>query len=419
MRPMRRRWLWLLVPVFLGLALWLAIPQLQAWHHWAAAQTAMDRYHSAEALDHLNHFLKIRPDSVPAHLMACRASRRLGNFAEAQEHLEACQDLEDPLSAECDLEGQLLSAAAGHLESVESFLETWMGRHPTEAPLAWEALAEGYLCVYRIPDALRCLALWLERQPDNPQALFLRAKVAWQLGSHKRALPDYKRVVELDPDRADARRRLALCLLETGQFTEALTHLEVLRRRQPDDPELLASLARCQGKLGHFKAAHQTLENLMDRLPDYGLALRTRGQLALWEHQPAEAVTWLRRAVKALPHDYEAQFALTQALQQQGLAAEALAQTQITETLKKRLERMDEIKRKVMPERPHDPAVHCELGQLLLDLGHADVGRDWLLSALQLDPDYRPAHAALAEYYSSRGNAVRAAEHRQKAQPAK
>jgi tetratricopeptide (TPR) repeat protein len=416
---MRSFWRWLPPLLLLGAAAWLAVPHLAAWYHWRAAQAAMDRYHSAEALDHLHACLNTWPESLPARLLACRAARRLESFTEAQEHLQECQRLEDPPSPAFELVMALLAAARGDLDSAEPYLEAWLMTHPAEAPLAWEALAAGYLRVYRIPHALRCLDMWLRRVPDDPQAFFLRANVAKQLGSGRRALPDYRRVVDLDPDRVDARRLLALCLLEVGQFDEAAAHLDRVLRDKPDDPELLTSMARCQGKLGRLAAAQQTLDRVLVRHPSYGLALRTYGELALWRKRPAEAEKWLRRAVGALPHDYETHFALTQALQRAGQTAEAHAQAKITENLKSRLERLDEIKRKQMPERPSDPAVHSELGRLLLSLGYQDVGRDWLQSAIRLDPGQRAAHEALADYYAAKGNEERAAYHRQEARTPK
>jgi len=38
-----------------------------------------------------------------------------------------------------------------------------------------------------------------------------------------------------------------------------------------------------------------------------------------------------------------------------------------------------------------------------------------LLGALQYDPDYQPAHAALADYYERTGNADAAERHRRRA----
>jgi Tfp pilus assembly protein PilF len=51
---------------------------------------------------------------------------------------------------------------------------------------------------------------------------------------------------------------------------------------------------------------------------------------------------------------------------------------------------------------------------LMTRTGRADLGEWWLKSALSLDPDFAPAHAALADLYGRAGDAARAAEHRSK-----
>ena len=84
--------------------------------------------------------------------------------------------------------------------------------------------------------------------------------------------------------------------------------------------------------------------------------------------------------------------------------------------MKERLERLAEISTRQMSARPHDPALHCELGTLLLGLGHRELGERWLLSALKQDGHYRPAHVVLADYYRVKGDAEKAEYHRRQAQ---
>jgi Tfp pilus assembly protein PilF len=43
------------------------------------------------------------------------------------------------------------------------------------------------------------------------------------------------------------------------------------------------------------------------------------------------------------------------------------------------------------------------------------LGERWLQSALSLDAGYKPAHAALADYYARQGDLNRSAEHRRRA----
>ncbi len=84
------------------------------------------------------------------------------------------------------------------------------------------------------------------------------------------------------------------------------------------------------------------------------------------------------------------------------------------ETLKDLRQRQGEILTHQMSMRPHDPALHCELGTLFIQLGQPGIGEGWLLSALRLDERYVPALEALADYYQQRGESDRADEFRQR-----
>src|SRR5205085_1525002 len=124
----------------------------------------------------------------------------------------------------------------------------------------------------------------------------------------------------------------------------------------------------------------------------------------------------LRRAVNVSPNDYQAQWLLHQALLQQHKADEARAQLRVAEEVKERAERLGDLRSRKLSEQPLDPALHYEMATLLLRAGNRAVAEHWLRSALNLDPDYRPAHAALAEYYEQEGDSQRAAEHRRRAE---
>jgi hypothetical protein len=113
-----------------------------------------------------------------------------------------------------------------------------------------------------------------------------------------------------------------------------------------------------------------------------------------------------------MPTDYRANFALAEVLRDRRKDSQARARFARAERLKDLSERLAEITTRHMSDRPHDLALHSELGALLIQMGHAELGKRWLLGALQKDPDCRAAHAALADYYQSKGDAEKAAEHR-------
>jgi tetratricopeptide (TPR) repeat protein len=394
----------------------IAGPNAWAWYQLRAGRSALEAYHPEEGRDHLSRCLRLWPNSVSAHRFASRAARQCGDFEEADRQLRACQTLLGETSDDIALEWALLQAAGGNVREVEEYLQARIEKTPELEPLVWEALAEGYIRVYRILDALALQDHWLQVAPDNLRALELRG-LAYQNGkSAVKGAADFRRVLEKDEARSATRWRLVLCLLDMGAYDEAMPHVERIARERPGDPDVAARLARCQSMLGEGEQAERTLEATLAQHPDHGLALRTRGQLALANEQLAQAEYWLRRAAESWPNDYLTHWLLGRALQQQpDKEAEARIQLQIADEVKLRAERLGELRSRKLSERPLDPALHYEMGMLLWRSGHPGTGESWLRSALDHDPEFRPAHLALAELYESRGETQRAAEHRRRA----
>lgn len=396
-------------------------PFLWAGYHWFAGQYDLKRYRHAEAHRHLNDCLKVWPwsRSVQAHLLAARAARRDGAFAEATQLLQEVQSTLGDQSSDTLLEWSLLHAASGDLLTVQRHLHDWASSDPQNFPLIAEALTMGYTRLSRIGEALQCVNEWLARDPDNVEALFLRSAVYRQSGSWTRAAPDLRRVVELDPERAWARWWLAVALVTIGRYEEALGHLEVLRQRPPkgmDPIDVLVRIAICRQRSGRSREARDLLDEVLAQRPDHGLALCTRGQIDQVNGKLPQAENWLRRAAEVLPHDYQTQWALAECLRQEGKAKEAQAQEAHANRLKDLLARYSEITTHLIPQQPNDPSKYCEAGKLSFELGMPEKGREWLHFALRLDPHYVPALTALADYYEKQGDKTRAEDLRRQAQ---
>jgi tetratricopeptide (TPR) repeat protein len=196
-----------------------------------------------------------------------------------------------------------------------------------------------------------------------------------------------------------------------------LTQLEYFDRLTPNNPDVLVPMARCYNMLDRREQARQTLDAVLEAHPDHKLALRTRGQFALADRQPDRAEQYLLRAVAVWPDDYQTNWLLKQALQEQNKTEAAAARLQIAEEIRKRAERLGELRGRKLSEQPLDPALHYEMGLLLLRSNQSAIAENWFLSALSLDRDYAPAHAALAELYEKRGDHAKAAEHRRGGNP--
>ncbi len=395
----RSRRLWT-VTVLLGLllgAFLLVRPQLSAWQHFRAARLDLERYHTRAAIGHLQVCLRQWPGDPDVLLMAARASRRARSYDEAERCLEKYQQARG-LDEAGSFEQLLLSTE----RTLDAHLDARCRRlveqdHP-DTPLLLEALARGYLRQYRLVEARKCLDLWLERQPDNTQALTLLGQFHLDYERAPQwAVERYRQALDLDPDHEEARLGLAVTLLESKDFAGASVHLEHLSQVQPDNLRVQVGLAECRYAVDGPAEAIRLLDDLLGQHPDLAPALALRGRIALEMGEEALAEKWLRRAVARAPNDYQARYNLILCLHRNRQTAEARRHEQWIEQRKKDVSRFHDIVTRELSARPNDPALHCTLGELLLRAGHAEEGLRWLQSALRLDPQHAAARQALKE----------------------
>jgi tetratricopeptide (TPR) repeat protein len=389
----RCRALLLVLLLLLGIA--ASGPWLWAWYQFIRGRSELEHFHPEKARRHLTACLRFWPRYVTAHVLAARAARQLEDYEDAEQHLLQAQREQRQPSEEIVLEWALYRAAVGDLKRTESYLLPLVQEESEEALLACEALAQGYQRNYRIPQALTLLDLWLKRHPNAVRPLLLRGRLWMQVSSWQRAVLDYRHVLELEPEREEAQRGLATCLVESSRWNEAVPYWEKLQQRYPTDPEIRVNLARCWCRLGQEQRAQQMLQSVLEESPNHPLALRSLGETFLQEQQPAEAEIWLRRAIHVAPQDYRSHILLYRALQQQDKTAEAEDQLDKANQIDLRWQRLSKITHHELATRPHDAVLQAELGVLLLDLGYEEAGRNWLFSALQEDPNCSTARAAL------------------------
>jgi predicted Zn-dependent protease len=388
----------------------LAWPHWSAWYHFRAARAALERYHNPQAIRHLQACLRVWPGDADVLLLAARAARRARAYDEADRSLEKYQQARG-LDERGSFEQLLLAVERNGEEHVINQCRRLVEEDHPQAPLILEALARGYMRHYRLPEARVCLDFWLKRQPDNPQALCMKGQ--YHLDYERapdRAVATYRRALEIDPDHEEASMGLAIVLLQAKTFGEAAEHLERLRRSQPDNLRVQVGLAEARYSLGDRDEAVRLVDAVLARQPEFAPALALRGRLALEAGEHEQAETWLRQAVRGDPRDHQARYNLILVLHHNGNDAEAQRHEQWIKQREKDLKRFHEIVTRDMAVRPHDPALHTTLGELLLRSGHREEGLRWLHSALQQDPQYAPARRALAEQHARQAKEQQAQE---------
>lgn len=391
-----------------------AVAGLASWatHHRRAGRAALERYHTDEAVPHLQAALTVWPRDAETLLLAARAARRSGSFDEADQFLDRYQDVRGRDDADLILERVLVRAERGEVDSVARFCRALLDRDDPATFLVLEALAKGELRAYRPVGADAAVEEWLKRQPDNPQALLIRGQVHELRERRTDAIVAYRRALEVDASLDEARMRLCPVLMEMGLAQEARPHLEYLHRRYPGNPMVQVLLARARDRQGDAEAAEKILDDVLSQRPHFAPALAERGKLARRAGRWAEAETLLREAVSLEPGDYPARYQLAQCLENNGKADEAQKEHDRLRQLEDDMKRSQEIAAGRLEAEPHNAQLHYEMGMISLRAGAVAEGLRWLHSALKEDPNHAAAHEALREHYQKVGDFGRARQHR-------
>jgi predicted Zn-dependent protease len=400
--------------VGMGLAGYIIVKHVIAWHHYREAVQAVNAHQLAEARRHLDECLTVWKKDTDVHFLAGRVCRRLRSFDEAEHHLDICKQYSfDP--DKIQIERAMLQAQRDSPTAVEGYLMALIQKEHPDSDLILEALIQGFLKTYQLPQAHQCAELWIRRDAESSQARFWRGMVWEKVLNNKAALEDFRVVAAAEPDNFEARLHFAELLLGFKEYTAAVEQYEWLAARDPNNLQVLLGLAGCRVGLSQIEQGDELLEQLLRNFPDNPLVLAECGKLSMKMGKSAEAEEWLRRSVTIDPYEPEAVFAFSQVLRQRGKEDEAKKWREAHERMLADLTRLYELNKAIIAA-PRDPKLRHEIGVIFLRNGREKEGLNWLNTALQMAPYHRPTHRTLAEYCEKNGMTREAAYHRQRAQ---
>ncbi len=158
------------------------------------------------------------------------------------------------------------------------------------------------------------------RNPQDASGYYALGVALYKNDHDREAVEAFKKSVELDPENADAQRRLGYAYAATGQkkeaeesFRKAVELYEKRVREDPKDADALYSLADCYSRAGDYdKAADAYRRALKLKEPDaqtyYDIG-QVYDRLARYD----DAARAFAKAVELDPNDYQSQEALDKA----------------------------------------------------------------------------------------------------------
>jgi len=340
-----------------------------------------------------------------------RASRQSDDLAAARHHLAQAKGA-GWVREELELQEHLIEAQeiGPQGENEKALHALVFARHPAEREIL-EGLVKGYRNTQHSVAAMRWLAIWIDRFPEDWLPHQWRAETFRMLNLPDGARTDFLRVLELRARNPDALRGLGQLELDDKRDPGAARgHFAALLEVAPDDPAGLLGMSVCLRWQGDSAGARGFLDRLLAREPGHARGCLEYAASEADADRAVEALGWAKRAEASLPDEPEHHYrlgALFNRLGQPDSAAPHLARSDL---LGEAYRKTGEWARQLLDD-PSKTELRYQIGAELLRVGKDETAVAWLSSALFEKPDHKPSHLALASYYRKIGDARRAAEH--------
>ena len=123
----------------------------------------------------------------------------------------------------------------------------------------------------RNPDSsIRYFQDVLNKDPDNPDALYGLAVSQGRLGMTSESFANFQKALEFSPDDADILRDLGISYFNLGRMDDAVQILQRAYRANREDPDTTSYLGRAYGNTGKSSDALELYKKLLLKNPDGG-----------------------------------------------------------------------------------------------------------------------------------------------------
>jgi predicted O-linked N-acetylglucosamine transferase (SPINDLY family) len=146
----------------------------------------------------------------------------------------------------------------------------------------------------------------VEQVPANADVWHLLGVIAYQQGDAPKAIPLYRKALELRADFPQARNNLGLAFKASGRIPEAADAFAKVLLARPEYAEAAYNLALMLEPMGRAEHAEQAYRHALAVRPDWLAPLGNLGNLLRRQQRVAEAEALLKRALQLAPDTADA-----------------------------------------------------------------------------------------------------------------
>lgn len=197
----------------------------------------------------------------------------LGQLEEQEGNQDAALSRYGQIRSEHLFESQIriarIHAERGDIDRSRELIQQIRSHSPERAETLYLIEAEILREIKRYEEAMRVYDEALAAIPDNLELLYARALQAAQMKRVDILERDLRRILEKNPDHADALNALGYTLTDqTDRYEEAQVYLKRALELKPDDAAVLDSMGWLQYRLGNNQDALRYLRRAADILQD-------------------------------------------------------------------------------------------------------------------------------------------------------
>ncbi len=208
-----------------------------------------------------------------------------------------------------------------------------------------------------------------------------------------KAVAQFAKVLQKNPDNAAAQYATANALSKTGKTTEAIPYAVKAYALDGKNKFYALLLAELYVKQKRYGEAEQLYEAMLKQGPEnaeYGVELAA---IYLFDDKPDKALDTYNRVEREL-----------------GINEEISRQKQRIYLKQNKIDKAVEEAEKMVQSEPGDPDYLLEGAELLVANDRSDEAIGWIDRALRLNPDLPQAHVLLADIYRKKGDTARVTE---------
>jgi putative PEP-CTERM system TPR-repeat lipoprotein len=328
-----------------------------------------------------------------AELLSTHALAQLGLGRREEAQQTADKALETfPTSVPALTVKARLAAVQGDLAQTRALIERVNGIDPRNAE-AWSLLGDVEQNAGNPEAAEAAFTRAIENRLYNARDLIKRALVRIDLGKLDAAGKDVDDLERRFPDNPEAGFLRARLAFARGDFESARERLARAVEYRPSHGPTLFYLGAANFRLGNLEEAGHRLTLYLDQAPGSTPAREMLAQIRLSEGNFGEAERLLRPVTETVPDDAAARTLLASALLGQGAAAEARTELEQAVAL-----------------QPASAQARLRLGRVQLALGDVSAAQATLARAVELDPQDEEAYMLLGRAALAEGDADRVLE---------